>query len=307
MIYGIAAISPAGTPTPQWDTPANFGLLSQALTDTLYLKKNSLQVAATDYEQLGTAPSTDHALNIDTFGFGVNGLRVLASNGSANFKIQAQPTLADMGLVNFSATGRITLGANALNKWAIQPDAAGTATFGSFEPVARFQGGATSVQVLNNAGTRANLLLGDAGNQLLLNDGTQSLSLATTPASGDAAAGGLISGAATFSLSLASDTAFTTNQKVQIIYGIAAAKTSALSVSNTAAGFGNLNLMLGGGAVTIGASAALGAGVANLKLAGLTNAAAAQAGTLTNAPVAGNPTFWAPISINGVIKNFPCW
>jgi hypothetical protein len=117
----------------------------------------------------------------------------------------------------------------------------------------------------------------------------------------------LLSGAATFSLSIASDTAFTTNQVVQILYGIAAAKTSALSVSNTAAGFGNLNLMVGGGAVTIGASGAFGAGVASLKLAGLTNGAAAAAGTLTNAPSAGNPNFWVPISINGTVRFFPAW
>ncbi len=38
-----------------------------------------------------------------------------------------------------------------------------------------------------------------------------------------------------------------------------------------------------------------------------TNNAAAQAGTLTNAPAAGNPTKWIPINDNGTIRNIPAW
>ena len=39
----------------------------------------------------------------------------------------------------------------------------------------------------------------------------------------------------------------------------------------------------------------------------LTNGAAAAAGTLTNAPVAGNPTKWIPIVDNGTTRYIPCW
>ena len=39
----------------------------------------------------------------------------------------------------------------------------------------------------------------------------------------------------------------------------------------------------------------------------LTNGAAAALGTLTNAPVAGNPTKWIPIVDNGVTRYIPCW
>ena len=39
----------------------------------------------------------------------------------------------------------------------------------------------------------------------------------------------------------------------------------------------------------------------------LTNGAAAAAGTLTNAPVAGNPTKWVPIIDNGVTRFIPAW
>jgi len=38
-----------------------------------------------------------------------------------------------------------------------------------------------------------------------------------------------------------------------------------------------------------------------------TNAAGASVGTLTNAPAAGDPTFWLKIIINGVNRAIPCW
>ena len=38
-----------------------------------------------------------------------------------------------------------------------------------------------------------------------------------------------------------------------------------------------------------------------------TNNAAANAGTLTNAPAIGNPTKWIPINDNGTIRNIPAW
>lgn len=39
----------------------------------------------------------------------------------------------------------------------------------------------------------------------------------------------------------------------------------------------------------------------------LTNGAAAQVGTLTNAPTAGNPTKWIPINDNGTTRYLPAW
>ncbi len=40
---------------------------------------------------------------------------------------------------------------------------------------------------------------------------------------------------------------------------------------------------------------------------GTTTGAAAATGTLTNAPIAGNPTYWHPIIIEGTRYYFPCW
>ncbi len=39
----------------------------------------------------------------------------------------------------------------------------------------------------------------------------------------------------------------------------------------------------------------------------LTNGAAAAIGTLTNAPIAGNPTKWVPINDNGTTRYIPAW
>ena len=37
------------------------------------------------------------------------------------------------------------------------------------------------------------------------------------------------------------------------------------------------------------------------------NQAGASAGTLTNAPAVGNPTFWIPVNVNGALKKVPAW
>lgn len=50
-----------------------------------------------------------------------------------------------------------------------------------------------------------------------------------------------------------------------------------------------------------------GAGVAKIRFDGVTNGAAAAVGTLNNAPAAGDPTFWMPVDIGGVVKYIPCW
>lgn len=50
-----------------------------------------------------------------------------------------------------------------------------------------------------------------------------------------------------------------------------------------------------------------GAGVASVDIANVTNGAAAAVGTLNNAPAAGDPTFWVPIQVNGVVKHIPAW
>lgn len=39
----------------------------------------------------------------------------------------------------------------------------------------------------------------------------------------------------------------------------------------------------------------------------LANGAGAGAGTITNAPVAGNPTKWIPIDDNGTTRYIPAW
>jgi hypothetical protein len=64
---------------------------------------------------------------------------------------------------------------------------------------------------------------------------------------------------------------------------------------------GNINLQPTGGLVLVNTTTLIGSSVA------LTNGAAAQAATLTNGPVAGNPTKWIPISDNGTTRYIPAW
>lgn len=49
------------------------------------------------------------------------------------------------------------------------------------------------------------------------------------------------------------------------------------------------------------------AGQANLRFDNVTSGAGAAAGTLANAPTAGNPVFWLPVNIAGNIRYIPCW
>lgn len=90
--------------------------------------------------------------------------------------------------------------------------------------------------------------------------------------------------------------------------------TGNLTVSTTLAVTGNSTLT--GAAVFLG-----GIGVANgistdevqvtvsagVVLTNQTDGAAAAVGTLTNAPVAGNPAIWVPFMVNGVLRHFPAW
>jgi hypothetical protein len=67
------------------------------------------------------------------------------------------------------------------------------------------------------------------------------------------------------------------------------------------------------GGLTIATTAAITADLTNNtgnlidSSVGLTNGAGASAGTLTNAPTAGNPTKWVPIDDNGTTRYIPAW
>ena len=50
-----------------------------------------------------------------------------------------------------------------------------------------------------------------------------------------------------------------------------------------------------------------GAAQASVRFNNLTNGAGALGGTLLNSPVAGDPTFWIPVSIAGAVKHIPAW
>lgn len=75
--------------------------------------------------------------------------------------------------------------------------------------------------------------------------------------------------------------------------------TRAANGSITLGGAGNRQVIIAGNA--------WGAGNASLRLNGLTNGAGAGAGTLANAPAAGNPTFWIPMNIAGTVRYVPSW
>jgi len=75
----------------------------------------------------------------------------------------------------------------------------------------------------------------------------------------------------------------------------------------------NIAVTPSAGGLTIATTAAITADLTNNtgnlidSSVGLTNGAGASAGTLTNAPAAGNPTKWVPIDDNGTTRYIPAW
>jgi hypothetical protein len=62
-----------------------------------------------------------------------------------------------------------------------------------------------------------------------------------------------------------------------------------------------------GTSLTLTGDITTGTGTLHKTTTNLTNGAAAAAGTLNNAPAAGNPSKWVPINDNGTVRYIPCW
>jgi hypothetical protein len=190
------------------------------------------------------------------------------------------------------------------------------------QATARIIGGATNgLAIRDSANTRDNLLITDAGTGMTLNNGTKTAVLqAITAAQGEVPGGGQLRGSDATSAFIITGGNATIGGTIGLAYGDNTIFRSAVEVTNVAAGFGTLDLMKSGGIVRVHGNAgttanaltidggAYGAGVASIRYNGLTTAATNNlVGTLTNSPVTGNPTFWMPVSIAGVIKYSPLW
>lgn len=282
------------------------GGIDIATADARYLKKNVVQVAATDALLLGAIPPASGAMRIDAASF-ANSV-MYTKNVTSEFGLF---TTATETVLRTLSTHALFLGSNNLNKWRIPSEAAGTSTFLSVETTARLVGGSLNGWSLrNSSNVRDNLLLSDAGNSAIMSDGTRSGGL-TLGAQGanEFPANGVIY------ISSPLATMFSgvyTGSQAGSYAGILYRDTTAGIVRSAAevavvAGFGTLDLMKSGGDVRIGRNAAYGAGVASLRLDGLTNGAGAAVGTLNNSPAAGDPTFWIPVNVAGVVKYIPAW
>jgi hypothetical protein len=70
---------------------------------------------------------------------------------------------------------------------------------------------------------------------------------------------------------------------------------------------GNVTVATPSSGDTLTLAPSVGTGALIATSAALTNNAGASAGTLTNAPAAGNPTKWIKINDNGTIRSIPAW
>jgi hypothetical protein len=95
----------------------------------------------------------------------------------------------------------------------------------------------------------------------------------------------------------------TSAAQVRIDYTASANRYITLTGSNG----GNPTIGTSGGSLAISSALVLSQTTLLSTSVSLTNGAAAAAGTITNAPSAGNPTKWIPINDNGTTRYIPAW
>lgn len=157
--------------------------------------------------------------------------------------------------------------------------------------------GATSFSIRNTANSADNLIITDAGVVTTRIQSASVNSLVTGDININTATTQTLNLGGTTCLQRAGSGALTIATNAQ---GIALTPANGITlVGNSAAGTSEALTVVGTG---------YGAGVASLRLNGLSTAAVSnQVGTLTNAPVAGNPAFWMPVSIAGTVRYIPAW
>jgi hypothetical protein len=149
----------------------------------------------------------------------------------------------------------------AATMWTIR---AGTTTafceFVAGQATARIIGGSSNgLAIRNNGNTRDNFRVYDSGSFAALDDGTRSLGLSVTTASGEIGAGAVFTGLRTtdYTWLIPDILAHTAGVAAGLAYHNQTAYFIGAAVANTASGFGNLRLMPGGGTVTIQGSVAV--------------------------------------------------
>lgn len=154
--------------------------------------------------------------------------------------------------------------------------------------------GATSFAVRNTGNTVDNLLIVDAGNVTI---GTDPGGTGTVRVGGAIDMTGAINMRSTGTLRWTTGISGLGGYQMQSAAG--AADTHVYFVDSSGTPRAQVDTV--NGAISHKDTTLLHTGVA------LTNGAAAAAGTLTNAPVAGNPTKWIPVDDNGTTRYIPAW
>ncbi len=257
----------------------------------------------------GVAPSTYTAARTDIGGGRIHtaemGLGILVSAGAGLLQFSAGTTIANGIAMNScgifaNAAGALTLSAangvsltNALR--------VGTSTALSLE-IARFVGGTiptgviSTSDVLIGGGTiKAGFAVSVTGAAATSRDillQTASVNRWAIRADSSAEAGANAGSA--FSINARDDAGAGIDAPLTIVRAAGGAMTIVRPITAT-------STLAVTGLITTGSAVLMASSVA------LTNGAAAAAGTLLNAPAAGNPTKWIPINDNGTTRYIPSW
>ena len=141
------------------------GGLDVGAASGLFVKKNALQINATDRIRLGAVPLNVGAIEIDAAAFSNPAFRVVNSTMQGVIE-----TTSGELFVGTNSAHLMSLETNGTRRWQVLNDAVGTATLQAAQAVARVAGGATSLSARDNANANDNVLITDAGIVTLRNN-----------------------------------------------------------------------------------------------------------------------------------------
>lgn len=136
--------------------------LDRATADARYLRKNSVQVNATDYLALGASPPASGAIRVDAASYGgANGTVFNVTNGGSASVTLVVNSGGVASLVGGAGTA-LRLGGSGANAWQI--DASGSvSTLFAQQATARIIGGTNGLQIRNSSNTQDNFSVSDTG------------------------------------------------------------------------------------------------------------------------------------------------
>lgn len=275
--------------------------LSLAQVDGAYLRKNTTQLLPTDKLRLGAAPSLLYGVNVDASSF--SGNVWVGKNGTVNAELNVGA--ANGALFGTTSVDALTIETSGVVRWAFLA----SGQFKSLGSNAQIIGGVVDLALRDNANANDNINVTDAGNVTARN--------ALACGGNFSAAGNINAGAAQLILWQSSSIMSAPSDGIILFRNNAGGSFNRLQIGGVTAAFPALSRNSTGLSCRLADDSNYSSfSVSSIQFntpspfisnVSLTNGAGASIATITNGPVAGNPTKWMPFNDNGTIRYIPMW